>query len=149
MTILLHKSLISLHLENQHPSLSVLTCDHALTVTVSLTVAVSVTVSFSVTVLVKKTVEMLGFTGMTVIPGPSLEDVELVTVGGADVGGSDDVGALSVLEGEGVEDAPRAVLVVLELSDSEGSEEEEGKGVYVALGSTELGTAVLVSAVLI
>lgn len=118
------------------------TFDHALTVTVSLTVAVSVTVSFSVTVVVTKTVETLGFTGMTVIPGPSVEKDEVTT--GAEAAAEDSVED-AVLTGidASVEEASVAELVVLELSVDAGFA-VEGDGVYAVLGSVVLPSGVLV-----
>lgn len=100
--------------------------------TVSLTVAVSVSVTFSVTVVVTKTVDMLGFTGMTVMPGPSVGATEGAEVAGVDAAGeaSVEVGAGSVLEGT-VEESSGVVLVI-ELSVDVGSAVEDGEGVLAA-----------------
>lgn len=100
------------------------------------------TVSFSVTVVVTKTVETLGFTGMTVIPGPSVEKDEVTT--GAEAAAEDSVED-AVLTGidASVEEASVAELVVLELSVDAGFA-VEGDGVYAVLGSVVLPSGVLV-----
>lgn len=98
--------------------------------------AVSVTVSFSVTVVVTKTVETLGLTGMTVMPGPSDEEDEVVT--GAEAASEDDV--LSELEASVAE---ASVVVVLKLSVDVGST-ADGDGVYVVLASATLVSWVLI-----
>lgn len=122
-----------------------------------------VSVTFSVTVAVTKTVETSGFTGMTVMPGPSVgaADGADVAAAGADGEVSAEVGALSALEAS-VEAGTGDVVIVVKLKldvdgtavdddrgvDVDGSAVEDGRGVDVRLVSATLVTALLVTALL-